>query len=87
MKFANKKSLESTDYQKNQQDAGLSRRERHAAIMELMQSLLCDKCLALAERNEETPISEFCARCHRKLATDFLKLTAMHFSQTDDEDE
>ena len=47
--------------------------------MELMRSQMCDKCLALADRYPDTPISEFCDRCQRKLGSDFLGLIEATF--------
>lgn len=32
-----------------------------------LRDLLCDKCLAMVEADEDTPIVEFCDRCKRKL--------------------
>jgi hypothetical protein len=36
-------------------------------IIERLEALLCDKCLALYQRNPELPIGEFCERCQEKL--------------------
>jgi predicted amidophosphoribosyltransferase len=32
-----------------------------------LRDLLCDKCLAKVEADEDTPIAEYCDRCKRKL--------------------
>ena len=58
-----------------------------ADIMELLESLLCDKCLALQRREPDTVTGDFCARCRAKLLRDFSAMVEARFGDDPGEEE
>lgn len=62
---------------------GESMRATLGQIMALTASLLCDKCLAMTEKDRDTPISDFCARCRHKLAYEFPEMLHAQFPPED----